>query len=53
MTNLAIALLGSDTKANRDAILNTNPALKADPDRIVAGQTYWIPAPVAPGPHAE
>ena len=52
VSNLALALLGSDTKANRDAILNTNPALKARPDRMIAGQTYWIPAPVAPGPRA-
>jgi nucleoid-associated protein YgaU len=47
VTNLAVALLGSDTKANREAILNANAALKADPDRVVVGQTYWIPAPVA------
>jgi LysM repeat protein len=47
VTSLAIALLGSDTKANRDAITNTNASLKANPDSVVAGQTYWIPAPVA------
>jgi hypothetical protein len=53
VTNLARALLGSDKKANRDAILNSNPSLKAHPDRIIAGQTYWIPAPVAPGSRTE
>lgn len=47
VTSIAIALLGSDTPANRDAILNTNASLKANPDRVVIGQTYWIPAPVA------
>jgi LysM repeat protein len=47
VTSLAVALLGSDTKANRDSIINTNPSLKTNPDRVVVGQTYWIPAPVA------
>jgi phage tail protein X len=47
VTTLAIELLGSDTPEARDAIINNNPALKANPDRIVAGQTYWIPAPTA------
>jgi hypothetical protein len=47
VTSLAVALLGSDSKANRDAIINTNPSLKTNPDRVVVGQTYWIPAPVA------
>jgi hypothetical protein len=47
VSKLAEALLGSDTPANRDAIINNNASLKSDPDRVVAGQTYWIPAPVA------
>ena len=47
ITKLAIELLGSDTPEARAAILNNNPALKANPDRIVAGQSYWIPAPIA------
>jgi hypothetical protein len=52
VSTLAEALLGSDSKENRDAIVNSNPSLKADPDRIIAGRTYWIPAPapVAPQP---
>jgi hypothetical protein len=52
VSTLAEALLGSDSKENRDAIVNSNPSLKADPDRIIAGKTYWIPAPapVAPQP---
>jgi hypothetical protein len=52
VSTLAQALLGSDSKENRDAIVNSNPSLKPDPDRIIAGQTYWIPAPapVAPQP---
>jgi hypothetical protein len=47
VSTLATALLGSDTKEHRDAIVNSNPSLKQDPDRVIAGQTYWIPAPDA------
>lgn len=47
VSKLAEVLLGSDTQANRDAIINNNASLKSDPDRVVAGQTYWIPAPAA------
>jgi nucleoid-associated protein YgaU len=47
VTTLAIELLGSDTPETRQAIINDNPVLKQNPDRIVAGQTYWIPAPTA------
>jgi hypothetical protein len=47
VTNLAIGLLGSDTQEARDTIINSNPSLKKDPDRVVAGETYWIPAPTA------
>jgi hypothetical protein len=49
VSKLAIALLGSDTPANRDLIVRSNPSLKQDPDHLVAGQTYWIGAPT-PGP---
>jgi hypothetical protein len=48
VSRLAEILLGSDTEANRDAIINNNATLKSDPNRVVAGQTYWIPAPAAP-----
>jgi nucleoid-associated protein YgaU len=47
VTSLAIALLGSDTQEARDTIINSNPSLKKDPDRVLVGQTYWIPAPAA------
>jgi hypothetical protein len=47
VSKLAIVLLGSDTKANRDAIIANNHSLKEDPDHLVAGQTYWISAPTA------
>ena len=47
VSNLAIELLGSDTVEARDVIINSNPSLKANPDRVVAGQTYVIVAPTA------
>jgi hypothetical protein len=46
VSKLATVLLGSDTPANRDLIVSSNFSLKQDPDRLVAGVTYWIPAPV-------
>jgi hypothetical protein len=42
--SLAGGLLGQDSKTNRDAIINTNASLRTDPDRLVAGKTYRIPA---------
>lgn len=45
VSTLATALLGSDTKENRDAIIDNNKSLKQDPDHVIAGQAYWIPAP--------
>jgi hypothetical protein len=47
VAKLAMTLLGSDTPANRDLIIQTNPSLKLDPDHLSEGQTYWIPAPTA------
>jgi hypothetical protein len=47
VTTLAIQLLGSDTPETRNAIINNNASLKRDSDRVIAGQTYWIPAPKA------
>ena len=45
VTSMAIALLGSDTLAARTAIVDSNPSLKLNPDRVIAGETYSIPAP--------
>ncbi|MBA3269239.1 MAG: LysM peptidoglycan-binding domain-containing protein [Acidobacteria bacterium] len=47
VSSLATALLGSDTPANRELIIKSNPSLKQDPDQLTAGQTYWIAAPTA------
>jgi len=45
LTSMAVTLLGSDSTATRQLIINTNPSLKIDPDKVVAGQIYTIPAP--------
>jgi hypothetical protein len=47
VSKLAVSLLGSDTPANQELIVQSNPSLKRDPDHLVAGRTYWISAPVA------
>lgn len=47
VSTLAVALLGSDTPANRAAIVENNRSLVRDADRVVAGKTYWIKAPEA------
>jgi len=47
VSTLALALLGSDTAATRAAIAGANESLVRDPDRVVAGQSYWIAAPAA------
>ena len=47
VTSMAIALLGSDTAAARDMIIQSNPSLQRNADKVIAGQAYVIPAPVA------
>ena len=47
VSSLAVALLGSDTPANRELITKSNPSLKENIDHLVAGQSYWIAAPTA------
>jgi nucleoid-associated protein YgaU len=44
VSRLAARFLGSDSKANRDAIVACNPTLQKNPDIIVMGRTYVIPA---------
>jgi nucleoid-associated protein YgaU len=41
---IAAKFYGSSAKPLRDAIAAANPSLKANPDRILVGQTYTIPA---------
>ena len=54
VSRLASRFLGSDTKANRDALVAVNPTLQKNPDIIVLGRNYVIPpaptASVAPAP---
>ncbi len=40
LSQLATALLGSDSKEHRELVIAANPSLQADPDRVLAGQTY-------------
>jgi nucleoid-associated protein YgaU len=44
LSRIALRQMGANTKANRDAIVKANPSLQADPDRVIIGQTYNIPA---------
>jgi LysM repeat protein len=44
LSRLAAKLPGGNTKANRDAIMAVNPALKANPNVVIAGRTYILPA---------
>jgi nucleoid-associated protein YgaU len=48
LSKLASKYLGSASKANREAIVRANPSLQQNPDKIVAGRTYFLPAPVTP-----
>jgi nucleoid-associated protein YgaU len=47
LSKLASRLMGSSSKANRDAIVRLNPSLQQNPDKIVEGRTYVIPPPPA------
>lgn len=55
LSKLAGKYLGGNTKTNRELIVRANPSLKDNPDKIVVGHTYVIPAPPAqpqPAPSA-
>lgn len=45
LSKLASRFLGSNSKANREAIIRANATLQQNPDRIIANRTYLIPAP--------
>jgi nucleoid-associated protein YgaU len=40
VSQLAVALLGSESKAHRDAMIGANASLQSNPDRVLVGQTY-------------
>lgn len=44
LSKLAGRLLGANTPANRAAIVALNPSLQKDPDRVIEGASYTIPA---------
>jgi len=44
LSRLAARYMGANSKANRDAIIQANPSLQKDPNKILADQTYVIPA---------
>ncbi|HEY7089280.1 MAG TPA: LysM peptidoglycan-binding domain-containing protein [Tepidisphaeraceae bacterium] len=46
VSRLATKFFGSNTKANRDAIVRANAALQADPNKLIVGKTYRIPTVV-------
>jgi nucleoid-associated protein YgaU len=56
VSRMAARLLGANTKANRDAIVDANASLQDDPDVVIVGRAYNIPvkgqkvaeAPTAP-----
>jgi nucleoid-associated protein YgaU len=48
LSRMASKLLGSNTKANRDAIVKLNPTLQKNPDIVVEGRKYTIPPSAAP-----
>src|SRR5258706_5911073 len=49
LSKIAAKFYGSGGKPMRDLIVNANPSLKQNADRIIAGQTYVIP----PAPSAD
>lgn len=52
ISKIARKMLGSDSKANREAIAKANPGMK-DPHKIIAGQSINVPAnPPAPAQQA-
>jgi nucleoid-associated protein YgaU len=36
-------MVGGNTRSNRQAIINANPSLQYDPDRVIVGESYVIP----------
>ncbi len=44
LSKIAAKVMGTNSRANREAIIAANPSLKENPDRIVVGKTYHVPA---------
>jgi len=43
VSRMASKFLGSGSQANIQAIIDANPSLQDDPDKVIMGQTYVIP----------
>jgi len=43
VSRMAARFLGENNKANRQAIVDANPSLRDDPDRVIVGKSYVIP----------
>lgn len=43
VSRMALKFMGGNTRANREAIINANPSLQEDPDKVIVGKTYKIP----------
>ncbi|MDB5330282.1 MAG: hypothetical protein JWP03_1433, partial [Phycisphaerales bacterium] len=43
VSQLAVALFGSDSRKHRDAVIAADASLQSDPDRVLTGQTYSLP----------
>jgi nucleoid-associated protein YgaU len=44
LSRMAAHFLGSDTPANRQALMRVNPSLAQNPDMVLVGYTYVIPS---------
>jgi nucleoid-associated protein YgaU len=44
VSRMAARFLGANSPANRQAIIDANPSLRDDPDTVLVGQSYVIPA---------
>jgi len=44
LDSMAADFRGKDARAYRAAIVEANPSLQADPDKLIAGKTYVIPS---------
>jgi nucleoid-associated protein YgaU len=45
VSRMAAKFLGSSSHKNVKAIIAANPSLQADPNKVIAGQSYIIPTP--------
>lgn len=44
LSRIASLLTGGNTKSNREAVMALNPELKKDPNKVIAGRKYQLPA---------